>query len=374
VAVVEGMTYMGGALLEKWSPGFEMKRKVEIYQEQRVKILAKFRTDTNDVFDQDLGWVYRSNYRGRLYSNNSVGLRGMREYERMPPADIIRISAFGDSFVYGNEVSDRETWTYQLEALLSNVEVLNFGVGGYGTDQAFLRYLKLGKLYAPHIVLIGFVPVQLPRNVSVYRRFISTSELANFKPRFDLSDNGEIVLVPTPVKSLEEHWQYYEHPELIRELGVLDYSYKPLVYQNPFYDYSATVRLLSQAFEVFIRRISNRKRLYNRKQFNPESDAFKITLKIFKQFSTVLKRDGATTIVLLFPSYEVIKEFTVKDYEPLIDAFRAEDIEFVDLANAFKGPVKNEKHYMPGGHFSPHSNRLIAQYLAAYLRERQLLP
>ena len=201
ILAIEGMSYVAGAFLEKRSSSIDMKLKSQIYREQKEQILSQMRVDGNDIFDPDLGWIYRPNYRGKLYSNNSVGLRGRREYDIVPPPKVLRIAAFGDSFVYGSEVADDDTWTYQLETLMSRTEVLNTGIGGYGTDQAFLRYQKLGKQYKADIVLIGSAPVQLRRNVNVYRRFISTSELVHFKPRFILAETDELVLVPLPVAS-----------------------------------------------------------------------------------------------------------------------------------------------------------------------------
>ena len=48
-------------------------------------------------------------------------------------------SAFGDSMTHGDEVTDDEAWLHRLsERLGCNVQ--NFGVGGYGLDQAALRY------------------------------------------------------------------------------------------------------------------------------------------------------------------------------------------------------------------------------------------
>jgi len=77
----------------------------------------------------------------------------------------------------------------------------------------------------------------------------------------------------------------------------------------------------------------------------------------------------------MFPGYEAIRNEpsrSVKVYQPLMEALKDQNIEVVDLANAFDEPVSKEGHYMPGGHFSPHSNRLVAEFLARYLRERQL--
>lgn len=61
-----------------------------------------------------------------------------------------RIAAFGDPFFYGSLVGDQGKSPYQLDALLTDAEVLKFIILGYGTDQAILRYLKLGKQHTLH--------------------------------------------------------------------------------------------------------------------------------------------------------------------------------------------------------------------------------
>ncbi len=85
----------------------------------------------------------------------------------------MRIAIFGDSFAFGAQVPFEHTWGYYLENNLKeaglNAEVLNFGVGGYGIDQAFRRWEKEGKAFSPHVVLCGFQPENVKRNVNLIR-------------------------------------------------------------------------------------------------------------------------------------------------------------------------------------------------------------
>ena len=65
----------------------------------------------------------------------------------------------GDSQAWGYGVGDDDTIPAQLGRLLNDgggghYEVLNLGVGGYGTDQAFLKYLVQGARYAPDAVVL----------------------------------------------------------------------------------------------------------------------------------------------------------------------------------------------------------------------------
>src|SRR5580704_5995225 len=50
-------------------------------------------------------------------------------------------SAYGDSFVWGEEVPPADGWIEQLSRRIG-CRVANYGVSGYGTDQAYLRFRK----------------------------------------------------------------------------------------------------------------------------------------------------------------------------------------------------------------------------------------
>ena len=54
------------------------------------------------------------------------------------------------------------------------IEVLNLGVGGYGTDQAYLKYILTKKNLDADMVLIGYMSDNLNRNVNTFRTFYTT--------------------------------------------------------------------------------------------------------------------------------------------------------------------------------------------------------
>ena len=242
VIITEGLAY---AALWLWGPLIgEVRRTSVIYTEQTVRIRALLDVEhpLREVLDQVLGWRYRPGYRKGNDIVSLQGLRSERLYAQTPPNGTLRIAAFGDSLVYGNEVGTPEVWTSQMEHSCKQIEVLNYGVGGYGVDQAYLRYLSEGSLYAPHVVLIGFVPDDLRRLVNVYRRFIDDREFPGFKPRFMLEGNT-LKLLPNPFPSLSDYERLLMEPVAVIRVGQHDHWYKPAINENPLYDFSATVRL-----------------------------------------------------------------------------------------------------------------------------------
>ncbi len=88
---------------------------------------------------------------------NALGLRGAEVAPKRP--GMLRILAIGDSFTYGHGVQNDETYPAVVAALLRarghDVEVLNAGVPGYNTDQAYTWALRDGLALAPDLVLVG---------------------------------------------------------------------------------------------------------------------------------------------------------------------------------------------------------------------------
>ncbi|MEO8755574.1 MAG: GDSL-type esterase/lipase family protein [Casimicrobiaceae bacterium] len=72
------------------------------------------------------------------------------------------ILAVGDSYTYGDEVRDEESWPAQLQRLTGR-RVLNGGVTGYGFDQIVLRAEQLAAVHHPSVVIVSFIAEDIPR-------------------------------------------------------------------------------------------------------------------------------------------------------------------------------------------------------------------
>lgn len=106
------------------------------------------------------GW-YRKE--GAAYIRiNSDGLRD-REHTKTKPANTLRIAVLGDSYAEALQVQVEETFWAVLERKLKecdefagkNIEVINFGVSGYGTAQELITLQRFVRDYSPDIVLLA---------------------------------------------------------------------------------------------------------------------------------------------------------------------------------------------------------------------------
>lgn len=95
---------------------------------------------------------------------NSDGLRD-REHRREKPAGTLRIAVLGDSFAAALQVPVESTFWAVLERELATcpalspapVEVINFGVSGYGTAQELLTLRHHAWSYDPDLVILAFL-------------------------------------------------------------------------------------------------------------------------------------------------------------------------------------------------------------------------
>lgn len=121
--------------------------------------------------DPQLGWTLRPGLaawytkEGRAFvRTNAAGSRDDREYSRRKPEGIYRIAVLGDSYSEAMQVPRSQAYWALLPQRLSacgfrparSIEVLNFGVSGYGTAQELIALESAALGYRPDLVLLQF--------------------------------------------------------------------------------------------------------------------------------------------------------------------------------------------------------------------------
>lgn len=106
------------------------------------------------------GWFRRE---GVSYVRiNSEGLRD-REHSIVKPPNVVRIAVLGDSYAEAFHVAAKEAFWSVIESELRKcdafqgrqVEVINFGVSGYGTGQELLTLREQVWKYSPDIIMLA---------------------------------------------------------------------------------------------------------------------------------------------------------------------------------------------------------------------------
>lgn len=125
-------------------------------------------------------------------SFHTIDAEGFRSCgEHAPSNDERPILTVGNSYTYGDEVRDEETWPAQLQRLTGR-RVLNAGVTGYGFDQMVLRAERCVASHRPAVVVLSFIVDDI-RRAEMHRLWWRD------KPWFVL-DGGELVLKGVPVR------------------------------------------------------------------------------------------------------------------------------------------------------------------------------
>jgi len=153
------------------------------------------------VYDRDRGWGLRpgaagwQDKEGQAYVRiNREGFRGP-EYTVTKPGNTLRIAVLGDSFAEGQQVPEADTFCAVLQRALGtcpalagrHVQVLNFGVNGYGTAQELMTLRHQALQFSPDVVVLAIFTGNDIKNNSV------ALEQERCRPFF-VFDNGELVL------------------------------------------------------------------------------------------------------------------------------------------------------------------------------------
>lgn len=371
--VIEGISYLGLEWLDKYRNSNFTPINSELTENQKLKLqrFLDLKEGEKNPHDPVLGWT-------NSHEANSAGMRDDREYDRKASSGITRLSTFGDSFTYGTDVVIDNTWEKQLVNMETSLQVLNYGVGAYGLDQAYLRYLRVGTEYHPDVVLIGFMSENIERHVNVFRAFYTDRyrDVIFSKPRFSVH-GGELQLIENPLSTRADYQNFmHNDSEVLAELGKHDYHYQ-IGYLNSAFDILASVRLV----KMLGRAIKRRKDpvFHSGGSYNPESEAYQVTVKVIDAFYRKVLEDGALPVVLIFPDLNdqwSSRKNRERRYLPLLNDMQINKYRVIDLLGAlepYESQYKVKDLTERSGHYSALGNRIVAQYILKYLRQWQLL-
>jgi hypothetical protein len=265
-----------------------------------------------------------------------------------------RIAILGDSFTFGLEVRYEETWGRQLElALGQGYQVLNFGVDGYGVDQAYLRYERDVLSWKPDIVILGVINDDLRRTMGVYG-FLTFpgGEIPFPKPRFIIKGQKLSLLnvpLPRPDSVFAKH--------SITELPFIedDLSFQRLEWEWRFYHYIYSIRFLLSRYPHWpLPRPT-------------VTDALKsVNGEIFRSFVRLARERGSTPMLVFFPSDSDTTDSRDK-LSIAIEVLRASAVPYLDMTACVSKISPSERFVTL--HYSPATNAAIARCLRDSVRQ-----
>ena len=349
----------------------ELQRDLLVrFEEGLAKDRAAF--DRNTQFDAVLGWSPRP---GSVQDGAQFDWAGSRVGTGpLPPAesDVDRMVALvGCSFTLGSEVGDQETWACGLDERWSGTRIGNFGVGGYGADQALLRYRRDVAPLKPDEVWFGFFPHAALRVSSqfpqLYLRWRARTVL--FKPRFSLNSSEVLELHESPTRRPEDALRLIrDHEAFLDAIGDND----PWIARaRPAYMGHGTHWLhYTSLGRVLLTLHERRGRDVPSLLHDKESEVYRLNRAIVTQLAREVEAMGARFRLLVLPGGLELEEVRANGqghWESLVTDWRGEGIEVFDLSSALleAGVVAGETYWMPGGHYSPPTHEIVVDAIAA---------
>jgi hypothetical protein len=314
------------------------------------------------VSDDLLGWAVgpsRTSADG-LYVSSREGIRSARPdiaYADEPVANLV--AAVGDSYTFGLEVRFEQSWAAQLQVLLGpDFRVLNFGVDGYGVDQAYLRYQRDVRPWRPALVLFGFIEHDLTRSMVVYP-FVSFPEwgFPFSKPRFALNGEGlELLNAPLP------------GPHDV--LGTPAIGALPFIDFDPGYHAGEWTRRPWHASYVLRFLVS---RFPRPSPPNPRTEGAvvsRINTELLLTFVRRATADGTEPLIVYFPSRGDFQGQDRSAMRIVLQNLQQAGVSAIDLTPCV-GTLGPAEAFIAGRpHYAPAGNTAVARCLLPVVRER----
>ena len=326
---------------------------------------------------------------------NSEGLRD-REHSKAKPANTIRIALLGDSYCEALQVPLEQTFWWQLQQKLQScnafpgkqVEIINFGVSGYGTGQELITLERQAREYAPDLVMLL---ITTNNDVTDNRRDLKqTDEIPYFTYQ-----NGELAVDNSFRNSPGFRWRASATNRLgeairdhLRTVQLINYVHMAAKLQLAEWRNRkrANATPNSQSSELARPYITIDNMIYLEPRDDSWREAWQITEALIRRMRDEVKQDGARFMVVVgsnpiqvAPDPAVRQRFL--DYVGAKDLFypnrrlrtlaESERIDFLDLVQPMQSFAEQNKVYLHGfasdignGHWNAEGHRLVADLIA----------
>ncbi len=356
----------------------------------------KFNNFLKNSFDKKLGWDRKASTSGHEISNrktfftiNQLGFRGGKKFK------VNKMSVFGDSFAFCRYVNNHETWEHHLSKKIKG-NVSNYGVGNYGLDQAFLKYLRYKKKLKNQKIIFCVVPETIARVFSYWKHFREYKNIFAIKPFIKISSRGyQIYKIPKlETNIINKNYLQFDKiflKKVIKEDIFFNLKFKKNIFKFP-YSISFTKRFLlnSKIFYYLILHKINSSFLNNNnnKHYNLayssilqeniieahnyyEKIYFKKNFKKFLNFlDNYFNRKKIKYKILIVPQYYDLKSNNtrqkyIKFYKNL------ENPNIIDLSDDILKTRNWSKYFFKnsfGGHLNKSGNKMLSNIIYKKLK------
>lgn len=280
------------------------------------------------------------------------------------------VSAYGDSFTAG---SDGTSYPSELAALLG-CPVANYGVGGYGSDQAFMLASSLQGVDVAPVAVLGHVSENILRNLNQYRNLLYPGQELFFKPRFVLNGDSLRTLA-SPIQVRGDFLRLERSPEAV--LTYDEFMARP---RRAFPYAFSIVRWLFNDFHwrAALARVPRHEPFY--REAHPAA-GLQLTTKILTAFALEVRRDERREVIVLIPTggdLVYAKKTGRWPDQPLADRLQALNIAVVHAGPLLLSRLGEEDPCALFGacnaHFNARGLKMLAELIAPSIKSARPLP
>jgi hypothetical protein len=345
------------------------------------------------------GAYYRHTKEG--FSEGYINSHGFRDYERSyeKPANSFRILILGDSYVEALQVALENAFPALLEKKLNEnstapkFEVLNLGQSGFGTADAYMRYLNVGVKYSPDLVLLAFLTGN------------------------DIQDNSKFL----DRENLRFYFVFDDQHRLVLDRSLMDRYERSLNISRRVFQYikrnSYLASLISERFYLLRLQIRDRYlrrsvvggeqsgskpkidefsplNIYLSNQSNHWKQAFDVTTGLLCKFRDSVEANGSQFLLVTLSNAEQVHpelqrrlrneydaDFDFDQPDRLLEEFaKRKHIPHLNLVPFFREYHLQTGNYLhgfgggKGGHWNENGHRLAAEKIFEFLKKSDLLP
>lgn len=339
----------------------------------------KFKEEVHIIgsFDAYLGWGYAPNtsekYRtSDFYVDYSINAKGFRDKEILldKPLGEFRIVALGESTVFGQGINYGRRFTEIIENSLEDVEVINMGVWGFGSDQSLLQLERDGLRFKPNAVIL-FVIQDFFERCKTYQR------LQAIKPRFVLNNNKDDIILQG-MDFIKDKFFTNIPPEIPQQHS--DNSLKRLL--PSFFERSSLFALLSSKKKILV----GQEMIANIERSRWRSIDKQVAQNMQKGIA-YNDRDFERFIFLMLKRYQKICKDNSMDFilvyidadggyflKYFVASCRDLGIKYLDLSDTlFKASNTRPLRFNVDPHYNEFTHQVIGEYASEYLAKEHNL-
>lgn len=315
-----------------------------------------------------LGWPSERSYgMGDYDRSGSRVVPAFPDPDRQPAC----VSLYGNSFTWGEEVDNEHAWGNVLSKLLA-CRVANYGVGGYGPDQAYLRFHYNVRDHAK-ITFLVHLSENITRNVGQFRNLAVPVPQFLLKPRFILDGQGQLELVPMPVISERDYVDVNRNPE---KYFKHDFFIPGGLSGNQKISFPFSLAML-RAFKRFNLRnkFTGEPNYANYYLADHPAQGLQLTAAIIQRFHQEALSRGQEPIVAIFPTgYDLVYYQKARRwvYQPLMDDLRQRGINALNIGQEIMGRLGDRNpcamYTRCEGHLNEAGNEMVAEIVFRYLK------